>query len=511
MIPVHRLHVHIRTLISVGYKVGVVRQTETRALKAISSNASKPFTRDLSAIYTASTWVDDLSLQSVVGDKAGGEALPSDLASHTLVALMEKSDGGPGGLGDRVTIGIVSVQVSTGQIIYDQFSDTGMRSELETRLAHMSPIELLLPPKGKLSRLTEKVLKHTANRGTSDGQSIRIERLGAEDVLEYNSALDLANVTIHEAQGVDEATKAATLSKLGALPNMALIAFATCMAHLRAFGLVTLFQRSFNLASFEGRSTMLLAANTLANLEILRNNTDQKEHGSLLWLVDRCQTAMGKRLLRKWITQPLRDVKALRARCEAVEEVAAKEATSPTLAKALGLLQGTPDLEKGLARLSYGRSSPSELATVLTSLSTITNEFTFAAPEDVPAPSSVLREVLFSLSAAREICHAALAAISVSAAKEDSKADLFVDPELFPSVQDVKDLLSINEQDFKEHLKEVRKQLKRPALQYVKVADKEYLIEVPKDEAKRLPSTWLRISEWTAARQMSFVWIRRTC
>lgn len=47
MIPVHRLQVHIKRLISRGYKVGVVRQKETAALKKAGDNRSAPFTREL--------------------------------------------------------------------------------------------------------------------------------------------------------------------------------------------------------------------------------------------------------------------------------------------------------------------------------------------------------------------------------------------------------------------------------------------------------------------------------
>lgn len=50
---------------------------------------------------------------------------------------------------------------------------------------------------------------------------------------------------------------------------------------------------------------MHLNGNTLANLEILRNQTDFKETGSLLSVLDHCKTAFGRRLLRKWVSKPL--------------------------------------------------------------------------------------------------------------------------------------------------------------------------------------------------------------
>ncbi|CAL9126822.1 unnamed protein product [Musa textilis] len=54
-IPTFRLHFHVRRLVAAGYKVGVVKQTETAAIKAHGSNRLGPFSRGLSALYTRST------------------------------------------------------------------------------------------------------------------------------------------------------------------------------------------------------------------------------------------------------------------------------------------------------------------------------------------------------------------------------------------------------------------------------------------------------------------------
>ncbi|KAH0628057.1 hypothetical protein JD844_008731 [Phrynosoma platyrhinos] len=54
-IPTHRLFVHVRRLVAKGYKVGVVKQIETAALKAAGENRSSLFARKLTALYTKST------------------------------------------------------------------------------------------------------------------------------------------------------------------------------------------------------------------------------------------------------------------------------------------------------------------------------------------------------------------------------------------------------------------------------------------------------------------------
>lgn len=121
-IPVHRIHIHARRLVGSGYKVGVVRQTETRALKAASTNASTPFTRELTELYTASTWVEDLETVN------GSRSEISAIAQNSLIAIVERIEGGNYGSDERVSIGLIAVQASTGSVVYDQFVDSSMRS-----------------------------------------------------------------------------------------------------------------------------------------------------------------------------------------------------------------------------------------------------------------------------------------------------------------------------------------------------------------------------------------------
>ena len=67
--------------------------------------------------------------------------------------------------------------------------DSPVRTELETRLTHLSPAELLLPASG-LSKATEKVLKHFAGiTRASSGSSVRVERI--DNVPKHSAAFDM--------------------------------------------------------------------------------------------------------------------------------------------------------------------------------------------------------------------------------------------------------------------------------------------------------------------------------
>lgn len=95
------------------------------------------------------------------------------------------------------------------------------------------------------------------------------------------------------------------MSSVFELPKLVLVSLASLIAHLSAFNLSALFLHTSCFASFSSRTTMTLNGNTIVNLELLRNSTDYKEQGSLISVLDKCRTTMGKRMLRKWISKPL--------------------------------------------------------------------------------------------------------------------------------------------------------------------------------------------------------------
>ena len=73
---------------------------------------------------------------------------------------------------------------------------------------------------------------------------------------------------------------------------------------------------------------------TRRNLELVETLREKAKRGSLLWVLDRTKTAMGARLLRSCIEQPLIDTEEIRERHEAVEELNADMITRPPARKA---------------------------------------------------------------------------------------------------------------------------------------------------------------------------------
>lgn len=151
-IPTFRLNVHVRRLVNAGYKVGVVKQTETAAIKAHGSNRLGPFCRGLSALYTKAT----LEAAEDMGGKDEGFGGESNyLACVVEENLLVKNRECGVESGFDVKIGVVAIEISTGEVVFGEFNDNSMRSGLEAMILSLSPAELLLGD--PLSNQTKKV------------------------------------------------------------------------------------------------------------------------------------------------------------------------------------------------------------------------------------------------------------------------------------------------------------------------------------------------------------------
>ncbi|WWD05762.1 hypothetical protein V865_003845 [Kwoniella europaea PYCC6329] len=541
-IPTHRLHIHVKKLISLGYKVGVISQTETAALKKAGDNRNAPFTRELTHLFTAATYVEDPSLPSsstLLDDPIMPGSAPPP--TNALVAIVEQGMGGMS-YDERVKIAIVSVVPGTGEVVWDEFDDSQVRSELETRLIHLQPAELLLP-KDRMSKATEKVLRHYAG-GTSNGSGNTIRTEMIEQILPYDQAFDYLtqfysvepsarlsktekkqngndhiDLTLSDDEdremdvdvpkghpksddipnGIDTPDKdgtdlAAGLDSSEAVlalvdfPKQVVVALSVAVQYMKTFGLQNAFKHRSSFAKFINRAHMLLSSNTLVNLEIYRNQDDGSIYGSLLWRD--CKTRMGRRLLREWIGRPLLDISALRARTDAIEEII--ETNTYYMEKLRSLLVNMPDLVKGLTRIQYGKATPTEMATILIALVRIGSEF---KPTQEPIfKSSLLNTILHTLPTIEQTAKTFLESVNVKSARENDEGNLWNDPDKYPDIQDAKDCISICESELDQHLKEIRKLVKRPTMNYVTVAGIEYLVEVPVRDAKSVPAKWVKIS-----------------
>lgn len=111
---------------------------------------------------------------------------------------------------------------------------------------------------------------------------------------------------------------------------------------------------------------MVLDTSTRRNLELVETLREKTKRGSLLWVLDKTKTAMGARLMRNFIEQPLIDPEEICARYDAVEELNAQLITRDELREYLNAVY---DLERLMGKVSYRSANPRDLLAFAASLS----------------------------------------------------------------------------------------------------------------------------------------------
>ncbi|KAM8760091.1 DNA mismatch repair protein Msh3 [Acanthopagrus schlegelii] len=489
-IPTHRLFVHVRRLVSHGHKVGVVKQTETSAIKASGTNKNALFTRQLSALYTKSTLVgEDVNPVCRMGDVEDGACgdVVSDPPDSFLLCISENWDK----LKKQLTVGLVAVQPSTGDVLLDCFPDGPSRSEVEGRVLKINPVEILVP--SDLSEQTHRLLQSITNVSAQADDRVRVEKRDSAQ-FEFTSAMN----TVTEFYCHTQEKGSRSLSTIVSLESPVICCLGPIIQYLQEFNLerVLRSESSFRRLSCASEG-MTLSAATLRNLEILNNQTDGGVKGSLLWVLDHTRTPFGRRLMRKWVSQPLTDSQCISERQDAVQELL--ESQSLTLNSIRSLLSHLPDLERGVCSIYHKKSSTQEFYLISGSLSRLGLELQALLPAiQSQISSALLRGLLLDTPDLLAPAHSFLKVLNEKAAKSGNKTELFSDLSGFPVLQERREQIQSVLNEILNHRKEIRLTLKAPALDYTSVSGLEFLIEVKNSLSSTVPADWVKISSTKA-------------
>uniref|UniRef100_A0A0A0L5V6 DNA mismatch repair protein n=1 Tax=Cucumis sativus TaxID=3659 RepID=A0A0A0L5V6_CUCSA len=529
-IPTFRLNVHVRRLVSAGYKVGVVKQTETAAIKAHGSNKLGPFCRGLSALYTKATLE---AAQDLGGAEEGcaGE-------SNYLFCLVENSMSVQNvdcriENGVDVKIGMVAMEISTGDVIYGEYDDNFMRNGLEAMLLSLSPAELLLGD--PISKPTEKLLLGYAGPALN----VRVERVSGDcfkdgsalaEVMSLYENIDQNNFTEDnnpEKVLVGQKSNRSAIKEIVNMPNLALQALALTIRHLKQFGLERIVSLASSFRPFSCKMEMTLSGNTLTQLEVLKNNDDGSETGSLLHCMNHTLTIFGSRLLRQWITHPLCDRNMIIARQEAVSEIAASMVSSKVspnnraldeeysdviviepelnyiLSSVLTTLGRAPDIQRGITRIFHRTAAPSEFIAVIQAIlfaGKQLQQFHIDEEDDNCSSESIigsklLRKLILSASSSGLINIAAklLSTISKEAADQGDFPNLMIIySDQFPKVARARKEAQSAREKLDALITFYRKQLGMRKLEFTSVSGTTHLIELAIDV--KVPSQWVKIN-----------------
>lgn len=355
-VPFHSAENYIARLVQKGYKVAICEQLEDPAL------AKGLVKRDIIRVITPGTVLESTML---------------DESKNNYICSICTGGGQAGCCFADISTGALSACVLTG-------GDLG--EQLINELSRFSPREILLSPGGLDFKELPVFIR---------------ERLSASLELLPEEEFDLQGASA----AVSEQFSGRSLEDLGIedkpLVTAALGALFGYLKRTQRTGL----ERMTELRLFSEAQYMHLDLNARRNLELTETMRSKEKRGSLLWVLDKTRTAMGKRLIRSWIEQPLLSPAQILRRQSAVEELVGSAALRDDIAEGLS---GIHDLERLMSRIVYGASNARELRSLAAALARLP----ILQQALSPAQSSLLaalREEIDPLEDVRELIDSAIA------------------------------------------------------------------------------------------------------
>ncbi|KAD3068705.1 hypothetical protein R6Q59_017272 [Mikania micrantha] len=526
--PEKNFEVNAEKLAHKGYRVLVVEQTETpeqldRRRKQQGSK-DKVVKREICAVITKGTLTD-------------GEMLSANPDASYLLAVAECYDGNQQ---DDRTYGICVVDIATSKILIGQFRDDSECSALSCLLSQFRPVEIIKPKK-LLSPETERVLLRQT-RNPVINELIPLEEFwdSEKTIQEIKKTYQhISNKSIssssNEPMSSDSKdylpeilSELMTERKIG---SFALSALGGTLFYLKKafldesllrFATFELLPCS-GLADVTSKPYMILDATALENLEVFENSVNGDSKGTLYDQLNRCVTPFGKRLLKAWLARPLYDIDSIKERQEAVACV--KGANLPLALEFRKDLSSLPDIERLLARIfscseANGRNSSkvvlyedtskkqlNEFVMVLSGCEVIRNACSSLGVILKNSDSKLLHRLLTvgeNLPDVNAVLKHFKNAFDWMEAKNSGRIipREGADKEYDSACRTVTDI----ELGLKTHLKEQRKLLGDPSINYVTVGKESYLLEVSESLCGSLPFDYERQSSkkgfaryWTSA------------
>ena len=311
-VPFHSADSYIAKLVSRGYKVAICEQVEDPA------TAKGIVKRDVVRIVTPGTVIESNMLD---------ESKNNYLAS---VFITDKS------------CGLAFVDVSTGEVHLDSTSSSDTVAHVLNRLGCYSPSEVII---NKYGASVKSIADFVKNRLSVDFQIV------SEKDYDIHQLSDVVKQHISgDDNQYDEFEKNECL----------LYAFGSALMYLKGVQKNEL--ENINEVDFYNENSFLtLDLNARRNLELTETQLRREKRGSLLWVLDHTKTAMGKRLIRSWVEQPLINYSSIILRQNAVEELSTDTILLDSL---MGYLSEMFDIERIMTRIVYGSANAKELRTL---------------------------------------------------------------------------------------------------------------------------------------------------
>ena len=317
-IPYHAAETYISRLISKGYKVAICEQLED------PKKAKGIVKRDVIRVVTPGTVMESNLLE--------------EKKNNYLMCIYKNG----------IFYGVTVCDISTGDFRTTQIKDNNNFALLMDEISRYSPAELIVNP--MMYECSEEIEKIRTRF------DVYITKLEEEEFAENEDTTAIAYNLVNDND-----------DKVDSFDGMELCRFSTnAMIRYLQDTQKTNLDHINKLVIYNVTKYMSLDINARRNLEITEKLRDKSKKGTLLWVLDKTATAMGGRMLRRWLSDPLVDDVQINKRLNAVEELKNNIILRGDITEALKKVY---DIERLAGKIAYGSVNGRELISLKNSAS----------------------------------------------------------------------------------------------------------------------------------------------
>ncbi|MDD6325565.1 MAG: DNA mismatch repair protein MutS [Lachnospiraceae bacterium] len=313
-VPYHAVDAYLNKLVSKGYKVAICEQLED------PKQAKGLVKRDVIRVVTPGTNLDAQALD--------------ETRNNYLMCIVCMED----------RYGLAVADISTGEYLVTELDS---EKKLLDEINKFSPSEIICNHSFYVSGVDIEDMKERLHISV-----FSLDSWYFDDALCARNLMEHFHVSSLSGLGLD--AYSCGIIAAGALLQYLIETQKTSIANLTS------------LTPYSISKYMVLDSSTRRNLELCETLREKNKRGSLLWVLDKTKTAMGARLLRRYLEQPLIEKEEIMQRLDAVEELKNNAITREELREYLNPVY---DLERLISRISYQTANPRDLVAFKTSLS----------------------------------------------------------------------------------------------------------------------------------------------
>lgn len=346
-IPYHAGEIYASRLVQNGYKVAICEQLEN------PKNAKGIVKRDVIKIMTPGTITD-------------GNLLDEKKNNYIMSVFK-----------DGVYYGIAAFDISTGEAYATEIKSDNNFQKLINEISRFTPSELIIneymnDSVNEISEIKNRFEVFVSVDKNIEKTDIESDKNFVPDFFNMKSSMTklddkFDDETIHNT--FDIIDEQGNLIKNISERYLVINAIGILLKYVEETQKIK--PENLNkIVLYEVVKYMALDINSRRNLELTERLKDKSKKGTLLWVLDKTETSMGGRLIRRWINDPLVNVDDINARLDAVEEIKNDILLNDRIVESLKSIY---DIERLAGKISYGTVNARDLISLKNSIMQLPN------------------------------------------------------------------------------------------------------------------------------------------